>query len=202
MLWRSETDERIQFSSVQLILAAVNPFWDYHSAPAGVGGVLWWACPFVCLSASISRELLVRYSPNFCIHGASVFPWQHRDKSGTSGFVSDVIFAHILTICRHDDRHRCCQWRHCVVVRRLIPRCVMLILVASCPRRQRVPRLDESIMQGVSAAGGGTCSAPLPYYRIRWWLGFGVVVVVVFSSQRKQKRITQHAYKMSGFNGE
>ena len=58
--------------------------------------------------------------------------------------------------------------RHCVVVRRLQWRsCVDRILFVSCPRRLRMPRLDESIVQGVSAAGDGACDAPLPCFQ---WL--------------------------------
>jgi len=63
---------------------------------------------------------------------------------------------------RHVDYRYCwSEWRHCVVVRRLTLSCCVL-LVASYPRRRRAPRLDESMVQGVPAAGGGACNAPLP----------------------------------------
>jgi len=55
-------------------------------------------CVCVCLSAIISSELHVRYSPNFFMHVTydcgSVRLWWRSDTLCTSGFIHDVIFAH------------------------------------------------------------------------------------------------------------
>ena len=52
-------------------------------------------CVSVCLSASISPKLHARSSPIFVYgRGAFVF-WQRCDTKWTSGFLYDVIFAHI-----------------------------------------------------------------------------------------------------------
>jgi len=51
----------------------------------------------VCLSAIISSELHVRFSPIFVIvtdGRGSVFLWRRRDKLCTFVFMDDVIFAH------------------------------------------------------------------------------------------------------------
>ena len=49
-------------------------------------------------------------------------------------------------------RHRCSEWRHCVVVR---PCCI--VLVASCPRRRRAPRLGR--VHCARGVGGGACNS-------------------------------------------
>jgi len=62
-------------------------------------------CMYVCLSAITSPELNVRSSPIF-VHvflygGGSVLLWRRPRRSDMlriSGFVDDVIFAHIMLI--------------------------------------------------------------------------------------------------------
>jgi len=51
----------------------------------------------VCLSAIISSELHIRYSPFFvyATYGrGSVLLWRRSDTLCTSGFMDDVVFAH------------------------------------------------------------------------------------------------------------
>ena len=55
-------------------------------------------CLCVCLSAIISSQLHVRFSPIFFLHvtygRGSVLLWQLSDTLCTSGFTDDVMFAH------------------------------------------------------------------------------------------------------------
>jgi len=55
-------------------------------------------CLFVCLSAIMSSELHVRFSPSFFmqvtyVRRSGLF-WRCSDTLCTSGFMDDVIFAH------------------------------------------------------------------------------------------------------------
>ena len=105
----------------------------------------------VCLCVS-PRAYLQNYTSDLyqllCIlhyDRGSVLPWRCCDMSCTSGLVDDVIFAHNETY-----RHRCSDWRHCAVVRRITP----LLHRIGCDgaRWLREPRRDESTVRGVPGA--------------------------------------------------
>ena len=111
-------------------LASLNPDWFYVSGtslPRLSWKRVWWACLSVslcvCLSTCISHNYMSNLQQFLCMLPLSVA------RSSSGGFVmcyplqnmcwrfyDDVIFA--LTMSRTEAcRYRCCEWRHCVVVR-------------------------------------------------------------------------------------
>jgi len=65
-------------------------------------------------------------------------------------FTDDVIFGTMMGLV---DRYRCNVRRHCVIVRRLTPLLRCIGCVVSIAGNRQAPRLNESIVRGVLAAG-------------------------------------------------
>ena len=106
-------------------------------------------CLSVCLSASISLEIHAQPSPKFlCLllmaethytSGSIVIRYILLVLWMMNIYTFWAIWRHVKTVVASDVTVSSCTG-YC-------PCCV--ILVASCPRRQQAPRLDESIMRGV-----------------------------------------------------
>jgi len=106
-------------------------------------GMAFNVCPYVCHSAHISQKPHVQthriFVPDACGR-CSVFLWWRYVMLCTSGFTGDAMFS-------YNGPHRS-----------VLHPCYML-LVASCLRGRRAPRLEKSFVQGFRSE---VCDASFP----------------------------------------
>jgi len=120
----------------------------YYSASCIGRGALWWACQSVCLSvrdynSGTTRPIFTEF--------LGILPIAVARSSSDSvticyvlpGFMDDVIFAHNGSYGGMSIPFS--EWRHCVVIRRLTPCCVVLAASRPDDGVQGVPTAEPAM---------------------------------------------------------